>query len=538
MTEEIDEEIQEKQNYLRQNIIDKGYDAGIFVEFLIGKKGEEGSDVANWSLPDLKNVVQEFIQLNNGQGQEENNNINNNIEKNDNNNKNKQIENIQQNKIEECNYGIINTINMPCLKVNNNEISNCNNIKITVGNFEKVEGNFFSKSYVSYLVTTMPFNWNVRRRFSDFEWLRQTLINNYNYCLIPSVPKKPKNLNKLMNEKYDKEFLSKRSRNFEKFLNYIIIDPILKNTQIIYDFLKLDNDDEFQKIKKAYDKLKQTGFNINKVNSIDGNAIIEINEEKENYFSDIKESSNQNENILKKINSTIKSLKDDLINASEKSREIAENFNLIKENSIKYKENDDLIISYGEMSSMFDNFSKYLSNQKEVIFINLREYFKYIKNNYRSMKDFISKTENLKNIFYKSFKNLKTKKESLFEKKEIYKMDFDPKEKIDKNIIINNKNLTLEKMLYKETSQVNNQKIIYGFYLNRIIQEHNRMKIINSEYHYNICLKILEIMTNNSTDFITSLADCTAELAKNEKIEENKENIEENINNNNNNENS
>ena len=81
MTEEIDEEIQEKQNYLRQNIIDKGYDAGIFVEFLIGKKGEEGSDVANWSLPDLKNVVQEFIQLNNGQGQEENNNINNNIEK-------------------------------------------------------------------------------------------------------------------------------------------------------------------------------------------------------------------------------------------------------------------------------------------------------------------------------------------------------------------------------------------------------------------------------------------------------------------------
>ena len=51
-------------------------------------------------------------------------------------------------------------------------------------------------------------------------------------------------------------------------------------------------------------------------------------------------------------------------------------------------------------------------------------------------------------------------------------------------------------------------------------------------------MKILEIMTNNSTDFITSLADCTTELAKNEKIEENLENIEENINNNNNNQNS
>ena len=527
MAEDIDKETQEKQNYLRVNIMDAGYDANAFVEFLMGKKGEDGADVGNWSLPDLKNVVQEFIaiQNNNNIQQEENKEENDN--KNDNEKKEQKEQKIQnKDKVEECNYGILSEYEKQCLKVLNNEITKCDNIKITVGNFEKVSGNLFSKSYVSYQVTTMPFNWNVRRRFSDFEWLRQTLINNYNYCMIPSVPKKPKNLNKIMSEKYDKEFLSKRSRNFEKFLNYIIIDPILKNTQIIYDFLKCDKDDEFSKIKKAYDKLKSGAFNINKIYTTDGNAIIEINEEKERYFGGIKESTNQNENILKKINATVKALNTDLINASEKLSEISRNFELIKDNAIQHKENDEVIQSYAEISSMFYNFSTYLNNQKNVIEINLKEYFKYIKNNYRSMKELIHITDNFKSTFYKSFKNLKTKKEELFKKQEFTKWDFDPKENIDRNTISTDKNLALEKMLHKETAQVNNQKVIYGFYLNRIISEHDRMKIINANKHYLITMNIFEIMTNNTSDFMASLADNTAFMTKNEKAEENKENKE------------
>ena len=550
MAEGIDQETQEKQNYLRQNIMDAGYDTNAFVEFLIGKKGEAGADVANWSLPDLKNVVQEFINLNNNQ-QEEVNNNNDEVKNDDNVDENKNVENdndnnkeikntnekkegtkqVNKEKSEEFNYGIISKSEMQCLKVLNNDISNCNNIQITVGSFEKVEGKIFSKSYVSYLVTTMPFNWNVRRRFSDFEWLRQTLVNHYNYCLIPSVPKKPKNLNKIMNEKFDKEFLSKRSRNFEKFLNYIIIDPILKNTQLIYDFLYLEKDDEFQKMKKSYDKLKVTIFNISKILTTDGKTTIEINDEKEKYFNDIKESTSLNENILKKINTTIKALKEDLINASDKLNEISSNFNLLKENAINYKENEDVIQSYKEMSDMFYNFSTYLTNQTDIIFINLKEYFKYIKNNYRSMAGFIHKTENLKNAFYKSLKNLKTKKEDLFRKQEVAKWDFDPKENVDKSTIASDKGLALEKMLYKETLQVNYQKVVYGFYLNRILSEHDRMKIINSNLHYKNSMNIFEMMTNKTTEFITSLADNTAELTKNEK---NKGNNEDNLEQNNN----
>ena len=64
---------EEKQNFLRQNILDKGYDTNLFVEFLMDKKGEEGADVGNWTMSDLKIVVKEFILL---QENPNNNNIN------------------------------------------------------------------------------------------------------------------------------------------------------------------------------------------------------------------------------------------------------------------------------------------------------------------------------------------------------------------------------------------------------------------------------------------------------------------------------
>ena len=319
---------------------------------------------------------------------------------------------------------------------------------------------------------------------------------------------------------YDNDFLSKRARNFEKFLNYLIIDPILKNTKLVYDFLSMEKDDEFQKMKKSVDKTKTPAFNISKAITIDGNATIEICEEKEKYLNEIKEGTTQNENILKKINATIKTLKDDLNNASDKLIDISKNFGLMKEIAIQYKENGEVVQSYAEISSMFSNFSLYLVKQKNLFFIDLKEYFKYVKNNYRSMKEFLHKTENLKNTFYKSFKSLKTKKEDLFRKQEVNKWDLDPKDtSIDRNSIATNKNLALEKMLHKETLQVNYQKVVYGFYLNKIISEHERMKLINGSHHLKYCINMFEVIANNCTDFMSALADNTSNLRKNLKSE-------------------
>ena len=56
-----DSDEQQKQLFLRENILDKGYEAEDFVSYLTSKKGDEGINLNNWSLDELKSVVNEFI---------------------------------------------------------------------------------------------------------------------------------------------------------------------------------------------------------------------------------------------------------------------------------------------------------------------------------------------------------------------------------------------------------------------------------------------------------------------------------------------
>jgi hypothetical protein len=59
---EDDKEI--KQTYLRTEIMEKGFNTDEFVDFLLEKKGgEDGANVENWAMDDLKAAVEEFKKL-------------------------------------------------------------------------------------------------------------------------------------------------------------------------------------------------------------------------------------------------------------------------------------------------------------------------------------------------------------------------------------------------------------------------------------------------------------------------------------------
>ena len=81
---EEDENQKEKQNFLRKNILEKGIDAEKIVDFLQEKKGEDGADITNWTMDDLKLLVNEFYKINNISYDD--NNINENKEENEINN--------------------------------------------------------------------------------------------------------------------------------------------------------------------------------------------------------------------------------------------------------------------------------------------------------------------------------------------------------------------------------------------------------------------------------------------------------------------
>ena len=71
-------EIKEKQEFLRIHILEKGYDADEFMEFLETLKGEKGLKIENWSKNDLIQAVEQFTKMNPRQDIIKINNNNNN----------------------------------------------------------------------------------------------------------------------------------------------------------------------------------------------------------------------------------------------------------------------------------------------------------------------------------------------------------------------------------------------------------------------------------------------------------------------------
>ena len=67
---EIQEIIEKKQKYLRDEILNKNYDAEEFSEF-ISKYKENGLDLSNWTFDELKDAVQKFKNKNQGETKEE-----------------------------------------------------------------------------------------------------------------------------------------------------------------------------------------------------------------------------------------------------------------------------------------------------------------------------------------------------------------------------------------------------------------------------------------------------------------------------------
>ena len=541
---------EEKQNFLREKILDKGYDTSQFVQFLTEKKGEDGADVANWTMEDLIQVVNEFIKLNGGEVEEDVKkpepkketkkkvsmfdimpdtkpkkpdsqlNINpqsksqsSEIKKSQNNlnitqshsQNTPKVQKIQTTPVNNSNnmtgteseYGIIIKDVKECKPLEQTELSKYNKLKITVTKPEKKTEGFFSKTYVTYMVSTMPASYVVHRRYTDFTWLRNTLLNLFPANSIPPIPKK----NKIVGDNFAPPINLKRGRFLEKFMNYLASDPIIKNSQIFFDFLYIGAETDFNSKKKVYEKVKSLS-DVNEFRNENSKVEIMINSEKENYVENIKDNITNNINILKKINTSFKLLYDEVNAVTTRLDEIASLWAQMYKSSQKYFDHNTSCECYKQLSNLFVNWSKILKQQNNVVNVDIREHFKFMRKNFGAMKDLTNSLETPKSNYNKASKNLMYKKDDLFKRNDTAKWELDPHDKIEMSKILNNKKAAFPLICKKETLNVIGLKEFYGLILNRIISEYERMRELNANLSKNIINNNLKKLTDISGQFL------------------------------------
>ena len=494
-----DEETKEKQEFLRIHILENGYDADEFMDFLKTLKGQKGLNVENWSKNDLIQAVQQFTQMN---PRQDNIIINSNNQS--------QIEVNDKNEIDELQKDIIDKLNdkefLQCKCSEKNGISDEYDLYIKISDPKVIEGNFFAKSYVSYLVETEPLGYQVRRRFNDFIWLHNILKSIYINVIIPPLYKKNNYLYALKDDQ-----IAKRIRTLSKFIDEISKHPLLRSSQIFYDFISMKDDQDFTRKKDEYNKIILP-TKAEDIKTLTGEINIAFNYDKEQYAEKVKNLSESNEEIMKRLIKEYKYLNVQLQNVITKIKKINTIWVELYNTGVKYSEGEIITGVYSNFSKFMNDWTKLYETQINLINENIREYYRYIRNEYHSIREYYALFETNKNSYKKISFKLKETKERLFEEQKIDEWGLDKEDLQNKLKLFRDKEYSMEKMLPEETKKVKDKKKMFGSYCNSFIDEYRHINKLNTVRHKESVLKFINEMSKAIIGFHVNLNEIVANL--------------------------
>ena len=284
----------------------------------------------------------------------------------------------------------------------------------------------------------------------------------------------------------------------------ISVHPLLKHSQIFYEFITIKEDKDFIKKKDEYSKINFPK-KAEDIKTLSGELNITINYDKEQYAEKIKQIAETNEDMMKRLIKEYKYLNNQLQNVVLKIQKINKIWEEFYQKSYKNYEGEIIQGVYQSFSNFMNDWTKLYQSQINLINVKIREYFRYMKNEYHTIKDFYILYDNAKNTYKKSNNKLMETKERLFEEKKIDEWGLDKEDLENKILLFRDKDLSIEKMLPEETQKVKDKKMMYGTYLNSLIDEYDHIKNLNGKRHKDNAVNFIKDMSSNIITFHVSL---------------------------------
>ena len=496
--EASEEEIKQKQKLLQEEIIDKNLDKTMFINFCLSKK-ENGDDLSNWTLPELQNIVKEFAESQKQQ-QAANPSLQEQISNPNANPKGPQeTEEINKESVEKLEkFNADETKNfkektMDCRKLDKTELSE-KNISIEVKNPTEKAGGMFSKSFILYDVVTTPMNWSVQRRFSDFDSLRQIIVKYYPSYLVPPLPSK-----KMGNRRFDLDFIMKRMKFLNLFINNLVKREEFKSSEILIAFLSYTDRGKFEAKLREYQTQVPSSY-VEDYKNLEGKVIISHDEGNEKYFNNISKYFRLQRQIFQKLNHGLKGFYNSLTSACESLQEVNKYFEIMHVLNTRVLMKQTITKSFEELAFFFDNWKKVLIKQKELVKNHMKDFYKYVKLEGIAYEELIDRRTELKNKYTSEVAKITAKKEKLFAIGDVSKFELGDERGIDKERLTKDKPYAFEKMcrndnlalekLYNQLGYANKMNMLE---LKRLIKDY--------------CVRYVENIKNFDTDFYPSIND-------------------------------
>ena len=446
--------IEEKQDYLRKEIIEKGLSPDDFINYITNLKGEDANDLNLWNLKELQDIVAQYKESINPKNQEEQKEEQK-EEKKEEIKEEKKDEKIEEkkneskeelddefiggddedlwgNKIEKKSKPV-NCI-IICKKLEPYEIIKKRDIlKVHITNVEIKKDGLFSLSYHEFTIKNELLNRSFKRKMEDFIWIKNKLTIFYPNIFIPPLPK--------FKVKKDDKYIQRKIYYLHCFINYIINNDILLSSQIFQDFISISQE-KFISTRISFDK-KIPPKGLEEIITTEGNLNITILPEADKKAYDINDDMKKKNNLYNKLNINLKEavhllfqLKQKFLNLSNIFDELSKFYS--KSTIIK---NDRTNLNFNKLKDICNNYANDYEKKMNHFEIHFRRFFKMIK---KEIHEF--------SYLYKNYDNARTTFIDVTERKNVV---------IDDNI----KNL----------------KKYFGFTLNIVLDEYKKLNRIQNQ---------------------------------------------------------
>ena len=475
--ENYENDLEIKKKIMELKIIKKNYNIEHFLDFCKAKR-IDGNDLNRWTISEFQQIVDEYIKYHQDVNYRiDENEIKLNEEKE---NKEKKLNeenaiNNQISEIENTQIIIPNEITeINCKKLEKN-ILNDKQVIIEIKNPKVITGSYFQVNYIQYEVYTNITNWLVYRRYSDFEWLRYNLRKLYPKFFCPPIPNK-----KIGSRRFENDFVEKRMKFLNKFINSVCENEIFKTSEPLIAFLSLQDRTQFEEKMKEINSFTPSNF-VEDIKNFDG-VVKLIEDNNTQYYKNISNYFKLQSQVLDRLNYNLKHYYYNISAACMNLDEVYNDFNNLFNLNKRINMKEEIIKTYEILSMFFKNWKRIIFNQNEIIKNNIKDFYKYINMETDSFNELLLERDIIKNNYDYEHNRLLTKKEKLWDNGDITKYEIlDEYNSVDNLLLLRDKKYAFNKMCTRETQIENNlhKQLNYTNWMNS--EELNRMINRNSE---------------------------------------------------------
>ena len=437
----MDEEKIQKLNYINENIIEKGYNPEELSNFIIKKTGIPMEHI---KFQQLKQMIEEFKD----QGLQDTYQT---VKIKEDSTKKKE-ESPQDILYSNQKYDIKTQTHQKNKLLDLEEKKEIIKVIISEPKLEK-SGGFFSKAKYSYKVTCNILEKEVRRTYNDFEWFRDQLSYRYPLRVVPPIIKENAINQFDIIEKSDTDDMIelKKIKCLTIFMNKLLKKRLFRTSPLLLEFLELD-DVQFKKYKELIAKNKyELNIGLDNLKTFKGKIQCEMKKD------DIKKADVFNTKYIKlaeiyqKLDKSLSTIISDFQLLENHMKDVSNQFILLSTELSNAQNGNKIKNYYLQLNKLFSQWSVSYGNQYKFFKEDFRTLFKYMNLETQELSFIYKNYINFKNEYEDFTIRINKKKEELFEQKVYSKWSLEPGTESQLPMFQNNKKIAMEKMLYKET---------------------------------------------------------------------------------------